>query len=152
MVATLAPARCIEQVPASVVSILADEGKLPLPPSPPKVAFGYRRPNQADIASLSWMVSWEGWRFNERGDLKRAQGVLGYRDGYDWHTCSDVREIVYISGSPRAIFELVDRARSKAREQNRRCIGFVDSFTPKLHGFLSGMGGVSTRKMIEDAV
>lgn len=147
---TVTPARYVEAVPAVLVSILADEGKLPLVPESGPMRFGFRRPGMAELCALRWLVAWEGWRFTEQGALRPAHGVLGYEDRYDFRSSSDVRDICFLAGSRRAIADLLTRARVTAKEEGRRTIGSVRLDAVRLRRMLSRMGGEECRVVVED--
>lgn len=151
MPAVTMSARRIEVLPPLLVSLLHDAGKLPaVPRLPDRSAFGFREPTFADMRVLSWAAQWEGHRVDEMG-FRKVAGIAAFRDGYDFHTASDVREIVYLAGSPRAVVELVRWIRDRAMAENRRTIGSLDLSNMGLRKALGRIGSHETRIVVEAA-
>jgi len=142
--------RLIEKVPPSLIGILADEGKLRLPARPLGGIRGFRPPGLQEMAALQWVVEWDGFRFERSGALRSATGALAYRESYDFHSASDVREICFLTGSARAIRNLLHWAKFDARENGRRLIGSFGLFNDGLRKMVARLGGAPTRIVFED--
>jgi hypothetical protein len=93
------------------------------------------------------MVEWPGEKVDGM-DFNRASGCAGFQDRYDFHRASDVREICYVSGSRRAVVNLVRWIQNDARENGRRCIGSLDSENAAMSGAIKAMGGKKTRVVV----
>lgn len=140
--------RRIEQVPCLLIGLLCDAGKLKRPPVPPAGVRGYREPGLEDYRALTWLVQWEGGPIDRSG-MHDAAGAVGFHDHYDFHTASDVREILFLTGSPRAVHDLIQAVRKDA-EDDRRVIGMIGVDNPGLAQMLDAMGFPQTRYMFED--
>lgn len=141
----VASGRSIERVPCLFIGLLADSGKLTLPSPPMPGARGFREPSVADIAALTWLVQWEGPKMDGHG-VRPVAGAVAYIDRYDFHTASDVRSIEFLTGTPRAVRDLVEHL----RDGDRRLVGLVDESNVGLKRLLCRMGAKPTRMLIED--
>lgn len=149
MLAERAGCRRIQTVPALLVSLLQDAGKLPsVPREPDRNGVGFRPPGLAEMQALTWIALWQGERTDEMG-FRQVAGLLAYRDGYDFHNASDCREIVYLAGSPRASIELLRWLRDSAKEDGRRALGSFDVDNVSLKGALERIGGREKRIVVE---
>lgn len=150
---TMAPPRVrrtIRSVPALFVATMQDEGKLPAPPTTiDRSKFGFRAPNIADMMKYEWAAQWHGDVLDDAKRLRSATGLVGYRDGYDFHTASDVREIIYAAGSPRAIVEIFRYLKGEADLLGRRVMGSFDCDNAGMRGLVQTMGAQSTRCVFE---
>ena len=110
-----APARgALRSVPALLVMMLHDLGKLPPIPNEPRPGvLGFRLPTLADMESVKWLASWSGPRTDEHG-FRQVAGLASYRDYYQMHDSSDVRELCALRGSRRACVELTKWLRDDA--------------------------------------
>lgn len=145
------PARHIEEVPALLVQLLHDCGKLPTPPSPvDRSVLGFRMPTLRDLNDYTWLCQWQGERVNERGFCNVA-GIAAYRDTFDFHSASEVRECVSLIGSPRACFALVECMMGDARLCGRRFVGSFDADNVLLKRALERLGMRQTRITMEAA-
>jgi hypothetical protein len=142
-----APHRTIERVPALLVGLLNEVGKLPHV-DPPEVLFGRRDPGIAEADAMTWLVMWEGHALDEHG-FRRAVGVLAHRHTYDFHTASDVDEITYLAGTRRAVIELVRHVDAAAKFANRRLIGAIDVGNVAMASVLEALGYKRTRYVYE---
>lgn len=138
--------RHIEQVPCLLIGLLCDSGKLVRPPEPVEGGRGYREPSIDDYNALTWLVQWDGDRVDRHG-LRKASGAIGYHDRYDFHTASDVREIVFLTGSPRAVHDLL---KIVVDNSDRRVMGMVGADNPRLSKMLDAMGFKVTRTLFEE--
>ena len=106
MLATRARTRCIEHVPALLVMLLNEGGKLPSIPNEPQGGIlGFRKPELADMEAVKWLAEWESPRVDKDG-FRKVAGLATYRDYYEHHTSSDVRDLIALRGSRRACVEL----------------------------------------------
>ena len=142
--------RRVEKVPALLVAMMTDAGKLPVCPRPPSDTLGFRVPTLAELAALNWICVWEHDSVVDERGIRSAVGVASFRDVYDWHSASDVREIVSIMGTPRAIVDLVRWLRFDASIFGRRCIGTFDRKNSGLGKMLEGLGCKAKRVTFED--
>lgn len=123
--------RRIQRVPALHVSQLFAAGTLPS--APPEIVAASRVPESrdptlAEFAALTWLLC---------GPLDAPCGVASYRDVFDHQTSSDVREIIHIAGSKRAVYELGMFLIADALP--RRCIGTFDCENPMI-AFVKRLG------------
>lgn len=138
--------REIERVPPALPTLLVEAGKLSRPPCfTDTTALGYRPATPKDASDLVWLIAWEGTKTDGIG-LRHASGALAFYDHFDWHTSSDVREIVFITGSARAVHDLIQHIRSS----NRRLIGYVEDMTPNLATLVTKLCGKQTRRLVEE--
>lgn len=141
----------IEQVPPLLVCLLQDAGKLPASPTLPKPdVFGYRVPGLAEMLDLKWVAKWDQRGRVDSMGFRDCDGLAAYRDTFDFHTASDVREFVYLAGSRRASIELIRWMRRDAQLAGRRLIGTFDAENEKLRRFLERSGCQCTRVVYED--
>lgn len=111
--------------------------------------FGFRFPTLADMMELRWAVEWDETTAADTYGARAANGVLGFRDHYDFHSASDVREIAYVAGSARAIVRLFRWAKCDAALLTRRIIGSFDSENKEMKRLVERLGAVSTRAVFE---
>lgn len=146
----LAPAkerlRSVEVIPALLVMMLNDLGKLPeIPNLPDGSSFGFRKPTLEDMQSLTWVAYWEGKKTDMDG-FRKVSGLAAFRDLYDWHSASDVRELVSIRGSKRACTLLTKWILADGLAHNRRLVGAIQIAGDwKLSRFMNNLGGRVTR-------
>ncbi|GAC1496081.1 MAG: hypothetical protein NVS1B2_15750 [Vulcanimicrobiaceae bacterium] len=128
--------RGIEQVPLSAIALLyAADGLPALPPSVTALrdqSTG-RPATVEELASLTWLLA---------RHVAVPVGVAAYRDVYDWNTARDVRQLVHIAGSPRAIFDLLWYLRANT---DLPLLGDVDAANTMIEPFLALIGGKKTR-------
>ena len=144
--------RQIEKVPALFVSLLKDEGKVPPFPRPHDTTlFGYRAPGLQEMVNQEWVVEWglQG-RVGAFG-FNPVVGLASFRDRYDEHTTSDVREILCITGSRRAVIDLFLWLRADAARVKRRLMGSFDPDNAGMVALLKRLGGIPTRVVFEDS-
>lgn len=142
----------VEQVPAMMVALLEQAGDLPPVPGAFAVdrgLFGFREPTLDDGSRLTWLLAWHGPR-TEGFAFRKPSGVLAFEDLYDFHTASDVRQVSYLAGSPRAVIELLRTIRRAARADGRRLMGAVDLHNGPLTSVLDKMGFARTRVVFEE--
>lgn len=144
-----AASRPIEAVPAALVMLMAAAGKLPVLARPPK-QFGFREPGLEETAALVWVFQWQGCRVDATG-IRRPIGLCAYWDRYDFGSASDVREIVYLDGSKRSVFDIIRYLRVKTHDDGRRLVGGVVASNEKQLKTLLKLGVVVTRHVVEDA-
>jgi hypothetical protein len=145
----LLSARVIEAVPALLVSLLHHAGKLPTPPDlPDPQAFGFRAPGIEEMRAFEWVAQWEGAKLDEMG-FRAVSGLIAYRDTYDFHSASDVCEVVYLAGSPRSSIELLRWARTHAHLDGRRVLGAFSLGNTRLRRAAAKLGASETRIMVE---
>lgn len=138
--------REIQRVPPVLPTLLVEAGRLSRPPSfTDTSALGYRPATPQDAAELVWLVAWEGTKTDSTG-MRHASGALAFHDHFDWHTSSDVREIVFVTGSPRAIHDLIQHI----RRNDRRLIGYVEESLPELATLVTKLCGKQTRRLVEE--
>ena len=101
------------------------------------------------MQAQTWAASWQGNKTDDRG-FRRVAGLAAFVDRYDYHSSSDVREIVYLAGSPRSVAELVQWIRAEAHVVGRRCLGGFDLENAGLRRMLKRFSGVETRIVIEE--
>jgi hypothetical protein len=136
--------RCIEMIPALLVMMLNDLGKLPdIPNLPQPGVLGFRKPELSDMESVKWLAEWEGPRTDKDG-FRRVAGLAAFRDLYNWHSASDVREVVAIRGSCRAVVDLTVWMRDDAMSHNRRLIGLFEKCDVGLAQLIARLGGRPT--------
>lgn len=135
-----APAElCIERTSAMLIGKLALDGKLPMLSAellaPSKRA--HQRPATLEEAeAYTWVLARE---------FERVEGVLAYRDVFDFHTGTDVREVIYISGP--ATIRLLRWLR--AVTIGRRLIGNIDSENARMARAITAIGWTRTRAVYE---
>lgn len=139
----------MENLTPLMVMMLRDYGKLPDVPNPPQPGIlGFRKPGLREMEALTWVAEWEGTQRDGNG-LRTVSGLAAYRDLYDFHTASDVREIVYFAGSPRAVVDIVRSIITQAYACGRRTIGALDLSNTKMERLMTEVGGKSTRVVLE---
>lgn len=144
--------RSIEKVPPLFIGLLEEAGKLP---ALPRHIEGLGRSAKAraatleEVTALTWLVAWDGPKIDARGFVKPV-GVAAYRDTFDYHTASDVRELVHVAGSRRSVRDLVVCIRDDARAQKRRLVGCIDVENVEMAAVLQRLDGKMTRVMFED--
>jgi hypothetical protein len=141
MIAAQAELR-IERVPCMLVGLLAADGKLPaLPPSIMALAKREKRrtPMLEEAAAYSWVIASDG-----DPETGKIFGVLGYRDVFDFHTATDVREIVYVAGP--ATVALMRWIRG---DTARRLIGALDIGNGRMCRAMIAMGFKPKRIVFE---
>lgn len=149
MHATRASLRYIEVVPALLVMMLNDLGKLPSIPNEPRGGLlGFRKPELADMESVRWVACWHGAR-TDRDGFRRVAGLASFRDVFDWHTSCEVRELLALRGSPRACVDLTRWLISDGIENGRRLVGNVQSNDLGLIHLMERLGGHITRRFME---
>jgi hypothetical protein len=131
----------IERVPSVVIGQLALSGRL-AELAPEIRVFANRRytrvPTLGEADAFVWMLA-------TRNDWEHS--VLAYRDVFDWHTASDVREVCYVGG-PATITLLKQLRRETPRE--RRLIGNIDIQNVRMVRALLALGYAPTRTLFED--
>lgn len=133
--------RCIEVVAPLLVSYLHDGGKLPSIPNLPKPGkLGFREPGIADMESVQWLIQWESLPLDKDG-LRRVAGLATYRDYYQMHDSSDVRELLAIRGSRRAVVDLTRWLRDDAESHARRLVGSIERCDLGLAQVMARLGG-----------
>ena len=141
MLATRARTRCIEAVPGLLVMMLNDLGKLPPIPNEPRPGvLGFRLPTLADMESVKWLASWSGPRTDEHG-FRQVAGLASYRDYYQMHDSSDVRELCALRGSRRACVELTKWLRDDAESHDRRLVGAFETLDLGIATLMARLGG-----------
>ena len=151
MIEAPAHARRIEKIPALLLCLLQDAGKLPAVPRTPRAdVLGYRTPGLPEMMDLEWVAEWDNRGRVDAQGFRPVNGIIGFRDGYDFHSASDVREICYLAGSRRAVVDLVGWIRASGHTESRRVIGSFDCDNTALAGVIEAMGGVRTRCVFED--
>lgn len=133
------PKRRIEEVPSLLVVLLNDGGKVPPIPNEPSGGVGFRPPSLFDMDDCRWIVYWAGKRFDESG-FRPVAGLANFKDFYDWHTSSDVRELLSIRGSRRAIVELIRWTCNDAARENRRVVSSIEKKDGGLIGLVRRLG------------
>ena len=147
-----APVRSIERVPALFIGLLEEAGKLPaLSTCIDRMGrtASERNATLSEVAALTWLVAWDRPKLDAEGFTKPI-GIAAYRDAFDYHTASDIREVVHIAGTRRAVYEMMLSLRDSARASQRRLIGCVDIGNLEMAQMLCSMGGSVTRVMFED--
>jgi hypothetical protein len=140
--------RIVEVVPALLVMMLKDMGKLPGVPTPPTGQhFGFRSPMLPEMESVVWAATWGGKHLAANGSFNPVMGLAAYRDIYDFHTASDVRDVVYITGTPRAVVELMRTLEAQASELGRRLIGSFELDNDGMKRMMGRLGGRMTRML-----
>jgi hypothetical protein len=141
--------RAIEVVPALLVSLLHDCGKLPpIPNEPTEEGFAFRRPTLNDMQSVSWLAYWESSRVDQDG-FRQVAGLAAFTDRYDWHGSQNVRELLSIRGSHRAVVELTRWLIAEAKRDGRRFCGAPAVGDKALIKTMERLGGVVTRAFLE---
>ena len=102
------------------------------------------------MMSVEWVALWDANGRVDADGFRDAAGLLGYRDEYDFHSASDVRSILYLAGSRRAVVDLLRWVRADARSCGRRAIGSFDADNTALANVLRVIGDVQTRIVMED--
>jgi len=137
----------IEKVPCLLIGLLAAAGKLPEAPAEID-ALSYRRgrrkPTAEEAAAQTWVLSWGGPVATD--GLRSVTGIMAFRDHYDFHTASDVREIVYIKGP--ATVSMIRWLR--AETPDRRLVGYIDIKNDRMYRALTAIGCAPTRVLFED--
>jgi hypothetical protein len=120
---TFTTKRTIERVPFRVVQILQAEGRLPQIPEGVRVT-GFRQPTLAESSAQTWTACFDGppWKDGKVGD---ALAVMAHRDGYDYMTSRDVREITHIAGSGRPVLALLLHAAREAQVLGLPVLGSI---------------------------
>lgn len=140
MLATRATSRRIETIPALLVVLLHDTNKLPpIPNLPHAGVLGFREPRLEDMESFTWAAAWDGGVLDEDG-FRKVAGLASFRDYYEHHTASDVREICSIRGSRRAVVALIKYLRDDAEFHDRRLVGNVERHDCGLTNLLVRLG------------
>jgi len=146
--------RSIERVPVLLIGLLDAAGNLPL--LPPHID-GLGRASRAraatldEAASLTWLAAWDRPRIDAKGaKIQKPVGIAAYRDVFDYHTGTDVREVVHIAGTRRAVYELMRTMRDQARIVGLRLIGSIAVENTAMAAVLKGLGGEMTRVVFED--
>lgn len=145
--------RSIERVPALFIGLLEEAGKLPaLPLHIERLGrtAKARAASLSEVTALTWIAAWDGPKIDGAGFVKPV-GVAAYRDVFDYHTASDVRELVHVAGTPRSVRDLVVFLRDEARGEKRRLIGSIDVENVQMAALLKRVGGEMTRVVFEDA-
>lgn len=143
--------RSINIVPALLVMMLNECGKLPPIPNTPKSGgLGFRLPTLKDMEEYKWVAEWEGRQADDYG-FRTPAGLAAFKDHYDMHTSSDVREVVSIRGTPRSIVNLMRWMRDDAMPDNRRVIGSMNTGDDKLQALMIRLKGTPTRVLMEYA-
>jgi hypothetical protein len=141
MLATRAPSRRIETVPALLVVLLNDTGKLPpIPNLPHAGVLGFRQPTLSDMEAFAYAAVWESAVLDEDG-FRKVAGLATYRDVFDLHSSSDVRELCAIRGSRRAVASLVRYLRDDAEIHDRRLVGMIERNDGGLAQLMARFGG-----------
>lgn len=139
--------RSVERVPALFVGLLEEAGKLP---SLPRFVDAHgehakaRTATLAEVAALTWLVAWDGPKVDANG-FRKPVGVGAYRDVYDYHTASDVREIIHVAGSRRACIDLV----RFMMQDKVKCVGCIGVENTDMFAVLKALGGEVTRVYFE---
>lgn len=145
-----ARSRCIDVVPAILVMLLQSANKLPIVPQQPnRSAIGFRLAGLTEMERYTWVAQWCGDRVDQNG-FRNVAGLSAFRDDYDFHTTSDVREIVHLVGSRRAVMMLMKWIIADANQKHRRVIGSFDKKNAALVNALLTFGGI-TRLVMEQA-
>jgi hypothetical protein len=140
--------RCIEMIPALLVMMLNDLGKLPdIPNLPQPGVLGFRKPELSDMEAVKWLAEWCGPRTDKDG-FRKVAGLACFRDLYEWHSASDIREVVAIRGSRRAVANLTIWMRDDARSHNRRLSGSFERFDVGLAQLMARLGGKPTTRVL----
>lgn len=136
----------IERVPCALPTLLVESGRLKRPPNMPNPNVrGYRQATAGDANALTWLVAWRRGAADSTG-LRRAAASVAFYDRFDWHSSSEVREIVFMTGSARAIRQLIIALRC----EERRLVGAVDmSGVESFNGLMARFGN-PTRVFLED--
>jgi hypothetical protein len=137
----------IEKVPCLLIGLMAAAGKLPGAPAEIdalSVRRGRRKPTADEAGAQTWVVVWDGPVQSD--GFREVTGLLAFRDSYDFHTASDVREIVYLKG-PTSL-KLIRWLR--AHTEGRRLLGSIDMGNHRLYRALTAMGNTPTRIVFED--
>lgn len=139
--------RRIEPVPAALIALLEAAGKLPLLPDCAKEdgTLG-RHPLLSEVVALKWVLAWHGPAVDEAG-FRSPVGVAAFRDVYDYPTGRDVREVVHLTGSRRAIVDLFRWMREDAKK--RPLIGSVSVGNDPMNRALEALDCYATRKVWE---
>jgi hypothetical protein len=152
LTATPPRVRTIEVVPPLLVALLNDAGKLPAIPNEPRAgALGFRRPTLEDMKTVKWLACWDGSRTDKDG-FRKVGGLATFRDVFDWHTSSEVRELLAIRGTPRSTVALVNWLVADGLEHDRRLVGAVQKNDVSLIHLLERLGGTITRRFMEYGV
>jgi hypothetical protein len=125
-----------------LIALLAAEGRIPEPPADVMALSQRKRrrvPTAAEAGAYTWIVASDG--DPENGKIL---GVLAYRDTFDFHTATDVREVVYVAGpaTPRII-------RWLERDTARRIVGAIDLGNERMKRALVALGYTATRVVFE---
>ena len=142
MLALRAPSRrTVEVVPALLVVLLHDCGKLPPIPNLPRAGvLGFRQPTLEDMERFLYAAAWDGSALDADG-FRRVAGLATYRDYYRMHDSSDVRELCAIRGSRRAVVDLVRYLRDDAEAHDRRLVGMIERNDGELANLMARFGG-----------
>jgi hypothetical protein len=149
LTAPTARARSIEEVPALLVMLLNDAGKLPpIPNEPRPITPGFRTPDLCDMEAVRWLASWESPRVDRDG-YRKVAGLATFSDDFDWHNSANVRRIHALRGSKRASIELVRWLIADAAEKEMRLVGSPAKDDFALIHAMERIGGVITRRWME---
>jgi hypothetical protein len=142
-------ARTVELIPALLVALLNDGGKLPPIPNEPRPGvLGFRQPTLSDMQSVSWVAYWGSTKVDNNG-FRRVGGLATFSDHYDWHESADVREILALRGSKRSCVELTRWIIADGMEHGIRTVGAPAKGDFPLIHLMERLGAVITRRFME---
>jgi hypothetical protein len=150
--ASMVYGRRVLAIPPLLVMLLKDLDRLPkIPNEPDPTVFGYRFPSLAEMEAVTWIAEWESRQVDDQGRFIRPAGLAAYRDVYDYHTASDVREVVLVAGSRRAVVAMTRWMIASARASGRRLIGAAQHGEggDSMVDIMESMGGRVTRVVVE---
>jgi hypothetical protein len=129
----------IERVPCMLIQTLRDK----IPPIPVEIAamsfrLERRQPTPSEAGELTWVLA-------HQGEFDVIDGILAYRDRYDWHISCDVREVVYVAGS--ATIRMLKWLRKNTMK--RRLVGALDSENTRMARAIAAIGWKPTRVIFE---
>lgn len=129
----------IERVPCMLIQTLRDK----IPPLPGDIAAmsfraGRRNPTPTEAGAFTWVLA-------HRGEFDEIDGILAYHDRFDWHTSSDVREVIYVAG--QATLAMLKWLR--ANTMKRRLIGNLDTGNVRMARAIATLGWKPTRTIFE---
>jgi len=142
---TTASRRIVQRVPALHVLALLAEGRLPRL-APDVDSMGVTGPSRAatlsEVSALTWLLC---------GPVASPYGVAATWDRFDFHTGTDVREIVHVAGSTRAVCALVTCIADQAKSEGKRAVGVIDVENVAMGNALGRLGATkATRYFWED--